>query len=96
MTIGIMTVLLRRKSMHISFVLEPFRCRKYLQRQLEKRTTEERYDWYEATSLKRASMAVSSENVTNWVDGSILRQSFAYKMYTKWTQNTTLRRTCVR
>ncbi|KAK2179742.1 hypothetical protein NP493_474g01026 [Ridgeia piscesae] len=44
--------------------------------------TEERYDWYEAQSLKRASMAVSSENLTNWVDGSTLRQSFVYKVYT--------------
>ena len=45
MTIVLMTVLLRRKSMHISFVLETFRCRKLLLHQLEKRTTEERYVW---------------------------------------------------
>ncbi|KAK2180937.1 hypothetical protein NP493_419g02009 [Ridgeia piscesae] len=81
MKIGLMTVLLRRKSMHISFVLETFRCRKLLLHQLEKRTTEERYDWYEAKSFKRASMAVSSENLTNWVDESTLRQSFVYKVY---------------
>ena len=37
----------------------------FLLHQLEKRTTEERYDWYEAKSLKRASMSVSSENLTN-------------------------------
>ena len=53
--------------MHISFVLETFRCRTLLLHQLEKRTTEERYDWYEAKSLKRASMAVSSENLTTLV-----------------------------
>ena len=76
-----MTVLLRRKSMHISFVLETFRWRKLLLHQLEKRTTEERYDWYEAKSLKRTSMAVSSENLTNLVDGSTLRESFVYKVY---------------
>ena len=79
MTIEVMTVLLRRKSMHISVALETFRCRFFTA--LEERTTEERYDWYEAKSLKRASMAVSSENLTNLVDGSTLRQSFVYKVY---------------
>ena len=39
MTIGLMTVLLRRKSMHISFVLETFRCRTLLLHQLEKLPT---------------------------------------------------------
>ena len=53
-------------------VLETKRCRKLVLHQLEKRTTEERYDWFEAKSLKRASMSVSSENLTNMVDGSAL------------------------
>ena len=74
MTIGLMTVQLQRK-------METLRCRKLVLHQLEKRTTEERYDWYEAKSLKRASMAVSSENLTNMVDGSMLRQSLVYKVY---------------
>ncbi|KAK2185449.1 hypothetical protein NP493_233g00020 [Ridgeia piscesae] len=94
MTIGLMTVLLRRKSMHISFVLETFKCRKSLLHQLEKRTTEERYDWYETKSHKRASMAVSSENLTNWVDESTLRV-ICIQGVQKWTQNTTLRHNCV-
>ena len=67
--------------MHISFVLETFIYRIVLLHQLEKCTTEERYDWYDAKSFKRASMAVSSENLTNWVDGSTLRQLFVYKVY---------------
>ena len=45
MAIRLMTVLLRRKSMHISFVLETLRCRKLVLHQLEKCTTEETYDW---------------------------------------------------
>ena len=53
--------------------------------------TGERYDWYEAKSLKTASMAVSSENLKNRVDISTLRQSL-YTTFTKWTQNTTLMR----
>ena len=66
MTIGLLTVLFRRKSMHISLVLETFRCRKLLLHQLEKRTTEETYDWYEAKSLKRASMAVLKAREDTW------------------------------
>ena len=64
--------------MHISFVLETLRCRKLVLHQLEKRTTEERYDWYEAKSLKWASMAVSSEYLTNMVDGLKLHSDVYY------------------
>ena len=88
MTIGLMTVLLRRNSMHISFVLETFRCRKLLLHQLEKRTTEKRYDWYEAKSLKRASMAVSSEALTMifctfYNNRQLFKQTFIFPMAMK-------------
>ena len=43
---------------------------------LEKRTTEESYDWYEAKSSKRASMAVSPENLTNMVERKIKNHCF--------------------
>ena len=40
------------------------------------------YTWYEVkVTHDRASMAVSSEILTNRLDGSTLRQSLVYKVY---------------